>query len=233
MYTLHYICIQNIYICIHTGGCGLSGGYVELTAQLRAVGLALPTRSLLRPTDMMLEEKGNLPGEFALQLKRTRRNSKDVTLEDEVFNKILQCCRTGGAIRRPTERTAVCLDKGVKMNGRPVSRGDVCVVSHHVNRLNWQDAGSESSQGVCTVCCFYQVTCGDTLEVFADVLCVETTHKIRSMFIMKKSSVGLRPLHSGLTHTFIHADRIVAKLHVVPHFDDNTLVCAIPMWDTR
>jgi hypothetical protein len=228
-YTYAYICIQNIYICILTGGCGLSGGYVELTAQLRAVGLALPTRSLLRPTDMMIEEKGNLPGEFALQLKRTRRNSRDVTLEDEVFNKIQQCARTGLAILRPTDRTAVRLDKGVKMNGRPVSRGDVCVVAHQVNRLHSEDAGSESSQGVCTVCCFYQVKCGDTLEVFADVLCVETTHKIRSMFIMKKSSVGL----SGLTHTFIHADRIVAKLHIVPHFDDNTLVCAIPMWDTR
>jgi hypothetical protein len=200
-----------------------------VTAQLRGVGLCLPNTSLLRPTDMMLEEKGNLPGEFAMQLKRTRRNSRDVTLDDEVFNKIVLCCRAGLAIRRPTERTAVRLDKGVKLNGRPVSHGDVCVVSHHVPRLHSQDAGTESSQGVCTVCCFYQIKCGDTLEVFADVLCVETTHKIRSMFIMKKASVGL----AGLTHTFIHADMIVAKLHVAPHFDDSSLVCAIPMWDTR
>jgi hypothetical protein len=200
-----------------------------LAAQLQAVGLTLPLRSLLRPAAMMMEEKGNLPGEFALQLKRTRRNSKDVTLEDDVFSKIDQCCRAGIALQRPTDRTAVRLDKGVKMNGRPVSRGDVCAVSLHVPRLQSQNAGSESSQGVCTVCCFYQIKCGEKLEVFADVIYVEFTHKIRSMFILNRADLGL----DGFTHTFIHADMIVAKLHVAPHFSDTTLVCAIPMWDTR
>ena len=232
MYTVLFICIYFVhlytYIHVSIGGCGPSGGASDLNQLLREVGLALPTRSLLRPTDMMIEEKGNHPGEFALHIKRTRRNSKDVTLDDQVFNQIAQCSR-GLAIQKPTERTAVRLEKGVKLNGRPVSRGDVCALSRRVNRLHSELAGEEAAQGVCTVRCFYQIKCGDSFEVFADVILVDTSHKMRSMFIMAKDSVGL----DGVAHTFIHVDMIIAKLHVAPHFDDITLVCAIPMWHTR
>jgi len=219
-----------IYSCL--GGCGPTGGADCLAAQLRVVGLHLPNRSLLRPTNFMVEQKGPIPGEFALQLKRSRRNSKDVTLDDEVFNKIVQCSR-GLAIQKPTERTAVCLIKGVKMNGRPVSRGDVCVVTNFVHRRDHAHAGDTTSQGVCTVCCFYQIKCHDGHEVFADVIMVDTTHKIRSMFIMEKASVGLSDSSHTRARVFIHVDMIVQKMHIAPHFDDPTLVCGIPMWDTR
>ena len=74
----------------------------------------------------LMESKGALPGAFMVQLKRSRRNSKDVTLDTDIVNKIKMCCR-GLDIIPPTGRIAVCINSGVKLNGRFMAHGDVCV----------------------------------------------------------------------------------------------------------
>jgi hypothetical protein len=128
------------------------------------------------------------------------------------------------------------------MNGRPVSTGDLCVYSKPVPRLQAANALDALFRGVCTVVAFYQIECGDKIEVFAEVVLVNTVGRIHSMFIITTAGLNEargraldRVLAQEVSTTFIHTDSILVKLHVVPHVDltKRELLCAIPMWETR
>ena len=197
--------------------------------QLKAVGLRLNARSLLRTATDIIESKGNLPGEFKLQLKRTRRNASDLQMDNSTLRKIRALCRLI-ALPQPNNMDAVRLVKGVRMNGRPVSSRDVCVYVRPIPRAQAAGAAAALWHGVCTVIAFYHVECGDQAEVFVEVVGLERVVKQRSIFIINK--IGL--IVTGADTFFLHADSFLVKLHIAPHFDGNEeLVCGIPMWETR
>jgi hypothetical protein len=193
------------------------------------VGLRLQDTSLLHSATDIIKTKGHLPGEFNLQIKRTRRNSADVRLDNTVYTQINAYCR-GLGLPMPTDRKVVRLTKGIRLNGRQVSAGDVAVFALQIPRIRSANAGDQSFRGVCSVVAFYQVVCGDVSQVFVEVVTVETASRVRSLFIINK--IGL--ILAGATTTIIHADSVVSKLHMVPHFGDNDeLIVGIPMWETR
>ena len=206
--------------------CGWDGGAQQMFEQLKIAGLAPPARSLLQPATVIMENKGALPGAFLLQVKRSRRNSRDLDVEPEIIAKIKACCRVMD-IRPPSVNIGVRLEAGVKMNGRPVVRGDICVYTKAVPRQSSVDAGH--AREVCTVLAFYQVLCGDVEQMFVEVIPIETHSRHLSLFIVKRAGITL----TGVPSVFIHSDAILLALHVCPHFYDDTLVCAVPMWETR
>ena len=242
MYTTHIICIhltKNVYeqhnndMYIHTSGAfGSSDRVHSLVDQLKSVGLRLQDRSLLHTADDIIESKGSLAGEFKLQLKRTRRNSAVVQLDDTIFRKIAATCRSMN-IAVPAERTAVRAVKGIKMNGRPVSAGDMCVCASHVSQAR-AFRGDQSVRSACKVVAFYQVDCGDDAHVFAEVVLQDTASRHRMLFILDLNQSDAVVPSEGSATIIMHVDDVIAKLHVAPHYAGSPdLVCAIPMWDTR
>jgi hypothetical protein len=196
--------------------------------QLKAAGLSGQTTSLLQPATTIIDSKGFLPGAFLVQHKRSRRNSKNVVMDNDVFNKIKAFCHQT-AIRQPTVHAAVRFEAGVKMNGHSVTRGSVCLCTKIVPRARWKDAGNDNFRTVCTILAFYLVQCGDEEEMFAEVVVVPTVSRYRALYIVPRAGLGL----TGFTSTIIHVDLVIMNMHMCPHSDDITLMCAVPMWETR
>jgi hypothetical protein len=183
----------------------------------------------MQPAAEIIERKGALPGAFMVELTRTRRNSKDVTLDADVVNKIKSCCR-GMDISPPSSRVAVRIIAGVKLNGRPIAHGDMCVCVKTVPRSRSAVAGSQAYHAPCKVIALYQIACGDQEELFVEVVVIKIHSKQRALFIIPKSEANL----TGVTaSTVVHFDSVIVMLHVCPHYDDDSLVVACPMWDTR
>jgi len=196
--------------------------------KLKKVGLVMPTRSLLQTAGAIMEVKGALPGSFSIHVKRSRRNSTEGKIDTDILNKIKACCRARES-PPPSVIVGVRLEAGIKLNGRPVGRGDLCVYTKSVNRYRLVAMDTASARETCTVLALYQVICGDVEELFAEVIAIKTHSRHRSLFILHKDDLAL----TGFPSIIIHVDAIVLKLHVSPHWDNDTLVCAVPMWETR
>jgi hypothetical protein len=54
----------------------------SLIKRLRSIPIALPKRSSITLADELKTIRGNLPGEYALQLRPSRRNTKPYTISD-------------------------------------------------------------------------------------------------------------------------------------------------------
>ena len=87
---------------------------------------------------------------------------------------------------------------------------------------------------------------GDHADVtLVDITPVPIVGQIRSMYEVERPDAEVRPpqlrdLHERLYMplepsqlNIIHIDSITAKVHLVPHFDDHGLMCALRMWQAR
>jgi hypothetical protein len=217
-----------VYTSTNKGACGVTGGVQSILDQLKAAGLSEPATSLLRPANAILDKKGFLAGAFLMEHKRSRRNSTIVVLDNDIMHKIKTFCHKTG-ISLPTAHDAVRFEAGIKMNGHSVARGHVCLSTKIVPRTCWNTAGDDIYRTVCTILAFYLVQCDDKEEMFVEVVVVPTVSRYRALHILPRAGLGL----TGFSSIIIHVDLVIMNMHICPHFTDNALVCAVPMWETR
>ena len=194
----------------------------------------------------VIAKKGARPGQFRMELKPSKRNSKKVDLTGTSrFGAIKAICRdvrrraSSGSLRVPTDAAAaIAMIKGVYLNGHKYSQGSHIEYFPFVSRAGDVAQGSSNSSKLATINLFYIFDDPSGAQVFVEVTEIPTNGKIRALFVtdcIDRDSArldGFSRVPSGNT-IMIHVDSIVHKIKLVPHFSDSTKMIGIRMWEAR
>ena len=229
--------------------------------RFQAAGLSLPVNGVLISAQQLIEIKGDLPGQYKLQLRPSRRNSREVPVGTCVKN-AYRYLRTGpnaASVLPPLPNGALpganltckAMSAGVLLNGHKYRRDSVCEYVPRVQRRGNVEGvggrdGSSTSHLIGVINNFFVLEFGSVpVQItLVSITPLRICARIRSMYVVERAEGLARPpsldkidefvtsMQSNI-HTIIHVDSITAKVHLAPHFEDADLMCALRMWAAR
>jgi hypothetical protein len=232
IYCYHFLLLSTIII-LH---CRISVG------RLRACGFSLPRNSLLLLADEAMKLRGGLSGEFGVDVKPTKYNSKRLCDTTDLYSRIVSLLARLGhdSSYKPlcgSDMHCLAMTGGVKLNGRLYAQG--AVVEYLETAVEYQEHCVVRRLG--TIGMFYHVRMegpGQREALFVAVKDRPVTGKVRSMHITPTFvEDGSKPKFKFVlteSHLLLHVDSISAKVMLVPHFDHTlaaTHMCGLKMWE--
>ena len=201
--------------------------------------------------------KGFLPGEYALQLLPSRRNSSIVHVQaNSVLLDAYRAMRSRGnasdvlpALPRNANATVAitAMISGVRLNGRTYSQGSIVEYLPYVPRRGNRDGiggrvGSSQSYLIGCINMMYVFQLDNLPIVLVDITGLPIVSVVRSLYVVERPASDMAHL-AGFTNLtenmdsegrcIIHIDSITSKIHLAPHFTDEAYMCAIRMWTAR
>ena len=223
------------------------GAIAELLHTLGRAEYSLPSSSILAVCQDIKNDRGELPGAYTAELKRTRRNNTPLQLDElaALWSSVSSITRRLDLTAANSPDAGYAMKSGVWLNGRQYRQGDHIQYTPIVPRRGNLPGpggreGSATSRRIATVNMFYdlQLRGGAKPLLLVDITERTVVSSYRSLLIIDSiradtAQVGFNLPH-GNNRTLIHLDAIDAKVKLVPHFDKakcSTLMMAIPMWE--
>lgn len=185
---------------------------------------------------------------YAVQLQRSRRNSKDFTMDLSValrghYNKLRQRSQNIlPPLPAPAEVVVTAMVAGVYLNGRQFKQGDYCEYLPTIPRRDNMVDGSSTSYRLARIECFYVVRVGAEEIPLVQIFDLPILSEIRSLRVTPKPDPMARPgwetwkhiLHAAVADVkLVHIDAVTHKVFLAPHFTNEHQMCAIRMWEAR
>jgi len=210
-----------------------------LDERLDHIGVKLPVRSLLLSVNRILDLKGAMSGDFAVEVRRNKRkeisgNFRKFPGDSSVCAAQIQTLAMKLKLSTPRWNLAVVHEGAfIRLNGRPYRRGDYVEYVNPIPRFRSSNAGADSWRAVGKLLQFYLVPCRNNELV--------TFVSVDTLIARISTATGMHDVDRGAPEdqdqppsTLLHVDSIAYKLHRVPHpSKPEESFCCLRIWEAR
>lgn len=192
---------------------------VSMNKRMKIAGVEPPDRSFLVLPDTVEAKRSR--GKCLIEMKPSRRNSQTKTAGRSLSKEIQQIWTEAGLAITPITEV-LCMWKGVRFNGRELRKGSLVQFSSSRIVFN-QPERSTTQNSLGYIREFY---------VVEDDLVVVKINSVTVVRVENTLLVAKVEKSRALISQLINADRILFKAKKLPHWDDDTLWVAVPVWCT-